>query len=453
MILIYFYYFFRLDIFFKPLENGCMKLLLIGSGGREHAIAYRLATSPTCSQLFIAPGNPGTFQCGENVNIAADDIDGLLAFALETSIDLTFVGPEQPLALGIVDAFESKGLTIVGPNKVAAQLESSKAWAKQKYQSYGIPTAVHESFTDYDSAVAYIESRATFPIVIKADGLAAGKGVTIAQSMADAKKALSDCFVDQVFKEAGHCVVIEDFLEGEEASIFAFTDGHTVLPMISAQDHKAIFDGDQGPNTGGMGAYSPAPVVTDAVVQKTMDQIFTPLIQGFKRDGIQYKGILYAGLMINDQGDPYVVEFNIRFGDPETQIVLPKLKNDLVDVLVAISEERLSDVTLDWQDGYSVCVVMAAKGYPGPYEKGQLITGIHESSDEHSVVFHAGTKQTDKGEFVTNGGRVLNVCGDGESLKSAIASAYNRCKSIRFDGAYTRTDIGQKGLSRLKQAV
>ncbi len=429
-----------------------MKVLLIGSGGREHAIAYRLATSTKCEQLFIAPGNPGTFQCGKNVSISADNVSELVDFAKNNHIDLTFVGPEVPLALGIVDAFESQNLCIVGPNKVASQLESSKSWAKDKYKQYGIPTADYQEFTNYDKAVAYVQSKNSYPIVIKADGLAAGKGVTIAFDFEMANKALSDCFLDQIFKEAGACVVIEDFLEGEEASLFAFTDGKTVIPMISAQDHKAIFDGDEGPNTGGMGAYSPAPVFTEDVQKKVMDRILTPLISGFQKDGIEYKGILYAGLMIDSLGDPYVVEFNIRFGDPETQIVLPKLKTDLLDVLIAISNQTLDQINLEWHKGFSVCVVMAADGYPGSYEKGHEIFGIHDSSDENSYVFHAGTKQTDSGQFITNGGRVLNVCADGDTLDSAISSVYKRLKRITFDGAYFRKDIGQKGLIRLKHS-
>jgi phosphoribosylamine--glycine ligase len=430
-----------------------MKILLVGSGGREHAIAHRLAVSPKCTQLFIAPGNPGTFQCGTNVDISADDVSSLVAFAKTSQIDLTFVGPEQPLALGIVDAFESEGLTIVGPNKEAAQLESSKAWAKAKYDRYKIPTAGYQEFHDLDSAIGYVREKNTFPIVIKADGLAAGKGVTIAQSMDEAVNALNDCFVHQIFKDAGQCVVIEDFLQGEEASLFAFTDGDTVLPMISAQDHKAIFDGDKGPNTGGMGAYSPAPVFTPDVQQKVMDRILNPLIEGFKRDGIRYKGILYAGLMIDNLGDPYVVEFNIRFGDPETQIVLPKLTTDLVDVLVAISQNSLHDISLDWLNNYSVCVVMAAEGYPGSYEKGRKITGLNDSSDSNSFVYHAGTHQSEAGEFFTNGGRILSVCAEGNSLNDAISSAYQRVSRIQFDGAYYRSDIGQKGVARLKPAV
>jgi phosphoribosylamine--glycine ligase len=428
-----------------------MKILLIGSGGREHAIAHSLSKSSQISTLFCAPGNPGTFQCATNVNIKADDLDALLRFAKDEQVDLTFVGPEQPLALGIVDVFKQHGLAIVGPDKIASQLESSKSWAKAKYKQYGIPTAEYEEFTDFDSAFAYIQTKNTFPIVIKADGLAAGKGVTIAENIDHAEAALRDCFINKVFDTAGSLVVIEDFLVGEEASLFAFTDGQTVLPMISAQDHKAIFDGDKGPNTGGMGAYSPAPVFTNDVEKKVMDRILKPLVDGFKADGINYNGILYAGLMIDEKGDPYVVEFNIRFGDPETQIVLPKLKTDLLDVLVAISNQTLDQIELDWSDGYSVCIVMASEGYPGAYKKGLHITGLNDSSDDRTFVYHAGTSLEESGEYKTNGGRVLNVCAEDDSLKDAIDAAYKRCGAIQFDGAYYRRDIGFKGVERLKQ--
>ncbi len=429
------------------------RILLIGSGGREHAIAHQLVKSSRCESLFIAPGNPGTFQCGENVDIDISNPSSVIEFVKLNNIDLTFVGPEQPLADGIVDAFESEGLAIVGPNKEASQLESSKAWAKAKYKKYGIPTASYGEFTDLDAAMAYITEKNEYPIVIKADGLAAGKGVTIAQSFDDAKTALDDCFVNKVFQSAGDCVVIEDFLHGEEASLFAFTDGITVVPMVSAQDHKAIYDGDTGPNTGGMGAYSPAPVLTKDVQEKVMDQILQPLVDGFRSDGIVYKGILYAGLMINDSGDPYVVEFNIRFGDPETQIVLPKLNTDLISILEAISNETLGSLSIEWNDRHTVCIVMAANGYPAAYNKGDLISGVHDSSDTQTWVYHAGTKQTDKGEFITNGGRVLNVCAEADSLKAAIDAAYQRVARISFEGAYYRNDIGQKGLARLTKSV
>lgn len=425
------------------------RVLLIGSGGREHAIAHQLIRSPRCDALYIAPGNPGTMQCGTNVPIAADDIDGLLAFAQQNSVDITIVGPEQPLALGIVDAFAANGRAIIGPNKQAAQLESSKAWAKARYTAYGIPTAPYESFTQLDAALAYLNAKNTYPIVIKADGLAAGKGVTIARSFMEAKQALDDCFVHQVFQSSGECVVIEDFLIGEEASLFAFTDGKTVVPMVSAQDHKAIYNGDTGPNTGGMGAYSPAPVLTDAVQQRVMDTILQPLVDGFRSDGICYKGILYAGLMIDDAGIPSVVEFNIRFGDPETQIVLPKLKTDILDVFNAIHDERLHDLDIQWASTATVCVVMAADGYPGSVTKGDLIHGLDDGSDASTWVIQAGTILNEQGAYLTHGGRVLNVCAESSSLKSAIDAAYKRVSRISFDGAYYRTDIGQKGLARL----
>jgi phosphoribosylamine---glycine ligase len=435
------------------LDKKDLTVLLIGSGGREHVIAHQIAKSQRCEKLYIAPGNPGTFQCGENVDVSGDNIPELLTFVKNNDVDITFVGPEQPLALGIVDVFQTEGLAIVGPNKIAAQLESSKAWAKKKYADYGMPTADYAEFSDVDAAIQYVTEKNMFPIVIKADGLAAGKGVTIATSLEMATKALQDCLVDAVFKDAGSTVVIEDFLEGEEASLFAFTDGKTVVPMVSAQDHKAIFDNDKGPNTGGMGAYSPAPVVTDAVQQKVMDRILNPLVEGFARDGIDYCGILYAGLMINKAGDPYVVEFNIRFGDPETQIVLPKLETDILDIFVAMHNKTLHALDIEWSDVNTVCIVMASEGYPGSYPKGKAITGIHASSDTSTWVYHAGTKQTDKGEYVTNGGRVLNVCAEAATLQQAIDAAYARCKTISFDGAYYRSDIGQKGVARLAKPV
>ena len=429
------------------------RLLLIGSGGREHAIAHQLVKSSRCEHLFIAPGNPGTFQCGENVDLDINNHELVIKFVKENSVDLTFVGPEQPLADGIVDAFNQAGLAIVGPNKIASQLESSKAWAKAKYQKYGIPTANYAEFNDLDSAIEYIVSKDTYPIVIKADGLAAGKGVTIAHDFDSAKEALEACFVHQVFKSAGDCVVIEDFLVGEEASLFAFTDGKTVVPMVSAQDHKAIFDGDKGPNTGGMGAYSPAPVLTDSVKEKVIHRILKPLVDGFRDDGIEYRGILYAGLMIDESDDPYVVEFNIRFGDPETQIVLPKLNTDLVDILEAISSQTLDTLEVDWSIKHTVCIVLASDGYPGSYNKGDIITGINDSADESTWVYHAGTKMTEKGEYVTNGGRVLNICAEGDSLKAAIDAAYQRVDRVTFSGSYYRKDIGQKGLARLTKPV
>lgn len=422
-----------------------MKLLLIGSGGREFSIARKLKSSSRLTQLFIAPGNVGMAEFGTLVPIADSSVSELLAFAKDNAIDLTFVGPETPLSLGIVDAFEREGLMIVGPNREAAQLEGSKAWAKEKMKRYGIPTAAYETFTNYDTALAYVTKRNQFPIVVKADGLAAGKGVTVAQTLSEAQSALHDCFLDHKFSDAGSKVVIEDFLKGEEASYFAFCDGNTVLPMVSAQDHKAVFDGDKGPNTGGMGCYSPAPLVTKEVEETVIRDVLTPLIEGFKRDGIVYKGILYAGLMI-DNGVPSIVEFNARFGDPETQVIMPRLKTDLVDVLEAIAKGQLDQVTLEWSESFTVCVVMTAKGYPDSYEKGHVISGVeavNRLADTHVV--YAGVKK-DGEHIVTNGGRVLGVVAQSQDLKDAIAKAYVGVKGIHFDGAHYRTDVGAKAL-------
>jgi phosphoribosylamine---glycine ligase len=422
-----------------------MKILIIGSGGREHAIAKSLANSPHHPSIFVAPGNAGTAQIAQNVPIKDSDCAALLAFAKDESIDLTIVGPEGPLVLGLVDLFEADGLKIVGPNKVAAQLEGSKDWAKSRMKAYGIPTARYETFTDYDSSLSYISDRNTYPIVVKADGLAAGKGVTVAQSFDEADAALKDCFLDDKFAGAGLQVVIEDFLKGQEASIFAFTDGKTILPMIAAQDHKAVFDGDKGANTGGMGAYAPAPIVTEAIQKDAYEQVFKPLIKGFQSEGIVYKGIVYAGLMIDD-GVLSIVEFNARFGDPETQIVLPLMKTDLVDVFVALAEERLSDIELDWHDHSAVCVVMASGGYPEAYEKGKVISGLQKAEALEGVqVVHAGVQGKD-GDLVTSGGRVLAVVGQDTTLQGAIDKAYSGVAEISFDGAFNRGDIGAKGL-------
>ncbi len=422
-----------------------MKILIIGSGGREHAIAKALSKSPHLPTLFVAPGNAGTAQIAQNVPIKDADCAALLTFAKDESIDLTIVGPEGPLVLGLVDLFEAEGLKIVGPNKVAAQLEGSKDWAKSKMKAYGIPTARYETFTHYDTCIAYISKRNTYPIVVKADGLAAGKGVTVAQTFKEAEEALRDCFLDDKFSGAGLQVVIEDFLKGQEASMFAFTDGKTILPMMPAQDHKAVFDGDRGPNTGGMGAYAPAPLVTKKIQEAVLERVFKPLIAGFRSEGILYKGIVYAGLMI-DEGELSIVEFNARFGDPETQIVLPLLKTDLVDIFFALSEERLDTVSLDWHDHSAVCVVMASGGYPGSYSKGAHISGTYAAEALEGVQVVLAGVQEKEGDLLTSGGRVLAVVGQSESLKDAIDKAYTGVSKIFFDGAYNRTDIGAKGL-------
>ena len=350
-----------------------MNILLIGSGGREHSIARAITATSTYQKMYCAPGNPGTAQYCENVAISDSDISGLLSFAKEKAIDLTIVGPEAPLALGIVDQFENEGLAIVGPCQAAAQMESSKAWAKAFMKEFNIPTASYEVFETYESAVDYV-TNTTFPTVIKADGLAAGKGVTVCFNLEEAIQTLKDMMQDKIFADAGSRVVIESFLKGEEASILAFTDGDTIIPLESAQDHKPVFDGDKGPNTGGMGAYSPAPVVTPEVSQKVQKDILMPLLNGMKSRGIKLKGIVYAGLMI-DNGEPSVVEFNMRFGDPETQVVLPRLKTDLLEVFNAIVDNRLNEINLEWHDFSAVCVVMASKAYPHLHPRAMLLMG------------------------------------------------------------------------------
>jgi phosphoribosylamine---glycine ligase len=422
-----------------------MKILLIGSGGREHSLAIKLKESSRLTKLYIAPGNAGTAQVGENIPIKETETDELLAFAKKEAIDITVVGPEIPLVNGIVDIFLKNNLNVIGPNKEAAQLEGSKKWAKTLMMKYGIPTARFEDFNDFESAFNYIKERNEFPIVIKADGLAAGKGVTVAFSENEAKQALEDCFINNSFKDAGNTVVIEDFLKGEEASIFGLTDGKTVLPMTPAQDHKAIYDGDKGPNTGGMGAYSPAPIVTEAIEETVLQTIFLPLLDAFEQEGIEYKGVLYAGLMI-DKGIPSVIEFNIRFGDPETQVVLPRLENDLIDIFEAIIEGTLHTKTLIWKKQSAICVILASGGYPGNYEKNIPIKGLEYFEEKKALnLVHAGTKR-ENNDVVTNGGRVMGVVGIDKDLKTAKDIAYKGVEAISFDKMYYRKDIGFKAL-------
>lgn len=423
-----------------------MKVLLIGSGGREHSLALKLAQSPLLTQLYIAPGNPGTAQVGTNVPIADSDLEKLLTFAKDNTIDLTVVGPEGPLVQGIVDLFNQHSLAIIGPTQGAAQLEGSKKWAKEVMKKYGIPTASYRDFTQYEEALAYVKTQA-YPLVIKADGLASGKGVTIAASFQEAQEALANCFIHHQFAKAGDTVVIESFLKGEEASILAFSDGKTIVPMVSAQDHKAIFDGDKGPNTGGMGTYSPAPVVTPEVEALVLETILKPLINGLRKDEIPYQGIVYAGLMI-DQNKPYVVEFNARFGDPETQVVLPRLKTDLLTIFLAMANTKLHDIQIEWHPIKTVCVVLASKGYPGSFEKGKTISGAeYFSQHTHSHLIHAGTK-LDHETLISNGGRVLGIVAWDESLPKAISEAYKGVDAIQFENKYYRTDIAQKALNR-----
>lgn len=425
-----------------------MKILMVGQGGREHSLLWKLAQSPQKPLLYAAPGNAGMAQIATCINIGATEIASLVDFALHERIDLTLVGPEVPLTLGIVDEFEARGLKIFGARRDAAMVEGSKIFAKNLMRKYQIPTAAYEVFNDPHQARAYLE-KVGAPIVVKADGLAAGKGVMVCQTLDAAHQAVTTIMEERVFGDAGARVVIEECLTGEEASFLAFTDGKTVLPMASSQDHKPIFDNDQGPNTGGMGAYSPAPVVTDEVHRKIMERVMIPAVQGMAADGHPYKGVLYAGLMIKD-GEPKVLEFNARFGDPEAQPLVVRMASDLVPILEAVIAERLHEVDIEWRPEPAVCVVMASGGYPGSYEKGKVISGLDEAASVPGVeVFHAGTTLKN-GKVVTDGGRVLNVVGLGKDIREAIATAYLGVKKVYWEGAHYRTDIGKKALDRLK---
>ncbi len=421
-----------------------MKVLVVGGGGREHALVWKIAQSPKVSKVYCAPGNAGISEKATLVPVQANDLNRLLKFALEEKIDLTVVGPEDPLTRGIVDLFESNGLLIFGASKKAAEIEGSKAFAKEMMKKYLIPTASYEIFDHRNDAVKYIRSQGA-PIVVKADGLAAGKGVIVCKTVEEAIHSVDQIMTEKIFGNAGSRVVVEEYLVGEEASYIAFTDGKTILPMASSQDHKPILDGDQGPNTGGMGAYSPAPVVTEEVHEKIIEKVLRPVIYGMGEEGRPYKGVLYAGLMIHE-GHPKVLEFNARFGDPETQPVLMRMKGDIVPILEACMQGTLSRHKIEWDTRASVCVVMASRGYPGDYEKGKVIEGLKEVSRMERVsVFHAGTTLKD-GQILTNGGRVLGVTGLGEDIPRAIERAYQAVKKISWDGVYYRTDIGQKAL-------
>jgi len=421
-----------------------MKILVVGGGGREHALVWKIAQSPKVSKIYCAPGNAGISEQATIVPIKANDLNGLLEFALKEKIDLTVVGPEDPLTQGIVDLFKSKDLFIFGANKKAAEIEGSKAFAKEMMKKYHIPTAFYGVFDTQKEAVKYIQKQGA-PIVVKADGLAAGKGVIICKTVEEAIQSVDKIMAEKIFGEAGNRVVIEEYLIGEEASYIAFTDGKTILPMASSQDHKPIFDEDQGPNTGGMGAYSPAPVVTKEVHERIIEKVLRPIIYGMGEESRPYQGVLYAGLMIHD-GHPKVLEFNARFGDPETQPVLMRMKGDIVPILEACMKGTLSQHRIEWDQRPSVCVVIASKGYPGDYEKGKVIEGLKEVSRMEGVfVFHAGTAFKD-GQMVTNGGRVLGVTGLGEDIPRAIQKTYQAVKKISWEGVHYRTDIGQKAL-------
>jgi phosphoribosylamine--glycine ligase len=421
-----------------------MKVLIVGGGGREHALAWKLAQEDAVTKIFAAPGNGGTSKIGENVPMSTDDIEGIAEFAYNEWIDLTIVGPEAPLTLGIVDLFNEKGLTIFGPDMAAARIEGSKSFSKNLMKKYGIPTASFKEFTDPDEAKDFV-NKIGAPVVVKADGLAAGKGVIISKVIKEANDAIDRIMINKDFGDAGDKVVIEEFLTGEEASFLAFTDGETVIPMASSQDHKPIYDNDEGPNTGGMGAYSPAPVVTDELFDRIMNEVMIPTVKGMKAEGTPYTGVLYAGLMIKN-GEPKVLEFNARFGDPEAQPLLQRLKSDLSPVLLATINKDLEGVTLEWDDRPSVCVVMASGGYPEKYRIGKEIFGLDTANDmKDVVVFQAGTSYIGK-HLNTSGGRVLGVTAMGADLKDAIDRVYEAVHKIDFYEAHYRNDIGAKGL-------
>ena len=425
-----------------------MRILLIGGGGREHALAWKLVQSPNVEKLYAAPGNPGMalLQKCECINLNVDDLEGVADYAEEKSIDLTVVGPEAPLVAGLADVFKRRGLPVFGPSKAAAQLEGSKAFSKELMAKYNIPTAFFKICEDIEAAKAYVEEKGA-PIVVKADGLAAGKGVVVAMTKQEALDAIDDMMGDHKFGAAGARVVLEEYMEGEEASLLAFTDGKTVVPMIAAQDHKRVFDGDEGPNTGGMGTYAPAPVMTDILRLKATELVLKPVVAAMAKEGTPYQGCLYVGLMI--KGDSVkVVEFNCRFGDPETQVVLPLLDGDLAEIMLACATGTLDKVEVAWHDKAAVCVVMASGGYPESYEKGKEITGLAAAEeDKDVVVFHAGTKEAD-GKIVTSGGRVLGVTAVDASIKAARDRAYAAVEKIAFEKNFYRKDIAWRALKR-----
>jgi len=425
-----------------------MNVLIIGGGGREHALAWKVAQSERVAKVYVAPGNAGTATepAMENVAIGVDDIEGLVDFARRGGIGLTIVGPEAPLVAGVVDAFRTAGLRCFGPSRGAAQLEGSKTFSKDFLARHGIPTASYASFNDVAAATAYIRAHGA-PIVVKADGLAAGKGVIIAQSESEAIAAVEDMLAGNAFGEAGHRVVIEEFLVGEEASFIVIADGKHALPMATSQDHKARDNGDTGPNTGGMGAYSPAPVVTQAIHERVMREVIRPTIAGMAAEGHDYTGFLYAGLMITADGTPKVLEFNCRFGDPETQPIMMRLRSDLVSLCEAALDGRLDTVHAHWDTRPALGVVMAAGGYPNDYARGAVIRGLESDDDTDVKVFHAGTRQ-EGGAVVTNGGRVLCVCALGDSVRAAQTRAYERVARITWQDAYYRTDIGYRAIER-----
>jgi phosphoribosylamine---glycine ligase len=423
-----------------------MKVLVVGGGGREHALVWKIARSRAVEKIYCAPGNAGIAAQAECLPIGAEEVRPLLAFAEKQRVDLTVVGPEAPLTMGIVDAFEARGLRIFGPGKKAAEIEGSKVFSKEIMKKYGIPSAEFQVFTDYPAAAEYVRKKDS-PLVVKADGLAAGKGVILCRDAQEGLSALERIMIRKEFGAAGQKVVVEEFLQGEEASFLVFTDGENILPLPTCQDHKAVFDGDRGPNTGGMGAYSPAPVVTEEIHRTVMDEIMLPTVRALKAEGRKYRGVLYAGLMIRD-GRPKVLEFNARLGDPETQPLLLRLKSDLLPLLEGTLDGSLAQVRPEWDPRPAVCVVMAYGGYPGAYAKGKAISGLDEAAKvPNAVVFHAGTSRKD-GKVVTAGGRVLGVTAVGSGIEEAIETAYRAAEKISWEGVHLRRDIGRKALNR-----
>lgn len=419
-----------------------MNILMIGSGGREHALIKKLLESPKCTKLYCAPGNGGISKDAECVNISVMDKEKMVEFAKANAIDLVFVAPDDPLADGMVDAFDEAGIRAFGPNKNAAIIEASKVFSKDLMKKYNIPTAMYETFDNSAEAVAFIEKNNTYPIVIKADGLALGKGVIIAKDFDEAKDAVTSIMEDKKFGASGNHIVVEEFLTGPEVSVLAFTDGKCVKPMVSSKDHKRAYDNDEGLNTGGMGTISPNPYYSDEIAQVCMDTIFVPTINAMNSEGRPFKGCLYFGLMITPNG-PKVIEYNARFGDPEAQVVLPRLDTDLVDICEAVIDEKLADLDIKWKDGAAACVVIASGGYPVSYEKGKEINGLDENGQVNgAIVYHAGTKFEDD-KFLTNGGRVLGVTAIADNLDNALEKAYNAVSQIKFDDMHFRTDIGR----------
>lgn len=422
-----------------------MKVLVVGSGGREHALCWSISASPLCDELFCAPGNAGIAGTATCVDISVDDIAGLTGFARDNAIDFVVVGPEGPLVAGLADRLREAGIKVFGPSAAAAELEGSKGFSKDICQKYGIPTAAYGRFTDADSARAYIRQQGA-PIVVKADGLAAGKGVTVAMTLDEALSAIDSIMVDQSFGNAGAEVVIEEFMEGEEASFFALVDGDNALPLVAAQDHKRVGDGDVGPNTGGMGAYSPAPVVDDAMTDRIMKEIVLPTVEAMKAEGCPYSGVLFVGLMINEEG-PRVIEYNVRFGDPECQVLMMRLMSDILPALLATADGVLDDFALQWYEDTAMVVVMAAEGYPGSYSKGTAIRGLKDATegDQDRMIFHAGTA-VENGQVVAVGGRVLGVAGMGPTIEDARSKAYATVDRIDWPEGFCRRDIGWRAL-------